>query len=695
MADDQELKRIGRYDIQRVLGEGAMGVVYEGNDTRLHRKVAIKTVLKSALGSESAQEYSKRFAREAQAVARLNHPNIVQVFDFAEEGNIAYIVMELVRGKELKSFFDAKERFELKEAVHIMGELCEALHFAHEAGIVHRDVKPANVMIDSQGRVKLTDFGVARVSDPDRTISDKTQAGTVVGTPAYMSPEQIQGGTLDRRSDIFSAGVILYEFLCRAKPFPGSGPWSIAKKVLSEEPVAPSSLNPTLSPLFDAVVAKALAKGVDQRYQTARQLGFALQRAFEGEAESAEFEKTPGLRGAGENPAGAAAASDDDRTVLQPDPAPSTAPRTKATELEFWRSIKDGNDPADFDLYAEQFPHGIYAALARRRSSKLRGQTTGGQEQERREIEEAAQREAEARQKLAEEKAGMEAMLAKREGEFQQREAELQKREAEGPEKSRLVPLLAVLAVAIVAGLWQTFKPDPMAKRVEELTQLLEQSRQREAELEQSKQRETELAKELVLARQREVDARKSGDVARQRELAEQVRQREAEAAKQAALTRQREEDARRQAAAAQQRRLELGQLQGEPARKTEPPKRPAEPVKVVEPPKPVEPVKVAAVTTAPAPAPSPAPDGAPVSIETMLLRAIALEREGKTAEAARLLRRATREGRGEAAGQAAKRYGDMLQRGVPGVPRDYGEALRYYEIARLNGVEVPVQKGR
>src|SRR5258706_10744014 len=213
MAESPDLKKIGRYEIERILGEGAMGVVYEGKDTRLHRKVAIKTILKSALDSESAKEYSTRFAREAQAVARLNHANIVQVFDFAEEGDVAYIVMELVRGKELKSFFDARERFEVKEVVHIMGELCEALHFAHEAGIVHRDIKPANVMIDTQGRVKLTDFGVARITDTERTISDKTQAGTVIGTPAYMSPEQIQSGVLDRRTDAFSAGVVPYELL--------------------------------------------------------------------------------------------------------------------------------------------------------------------------------------------------------------------------------------------------------------------------------------------------------------------------------------------------------------------------------------------------------------------------------------------------------------------------------------------------
>jgi serine/threonine-protein kinase len=690
MADAaHDLKRIGRYEIESVLGEGAMGVVYEGHDTRLHRKVAIKTILKSALGSESSKEYSMRFAREAQAVARLNHPNIVQVFDFAEEGDVAYIVMELVRGKELKNFFDARERFEVKEAVHIMGELCEALHFAHEAGIVHRDIKPANVMIDTQGRVKLTDFGVARVTDPDRTISDKTQAGTVIGTPAYMSPEQIQTGVLDRRTDIFSAGVILYEFLCGAKPFTGGGAWAIAKKILSEQPPPPSSVNPALSPLFDGVLAKALAKNVDERYQTARQFGFALQRAYEGEAETEDVEATLKLRAMPE----AGEIIDIDPTVVLPGAASSPALRTKATELEFWRSIKDGNDPADFDSYIEQFPSGIYAALAKRKGAKLRGQASGGLEQERREIEEAARREGEARQKLAAEKAEMEVMLAKREAEFQQREAELKKREAEGPKRSRLVPVLAAFVViAIGAGLWQAFKPDPMAKRVAELTQLLEQSKQRETELEQSKQRETELAKELALAREREAEALKSGDVAKQRELAIQVKQREEESAKQAALTRQREEDAKRQAAAAEQRRQELARLQGDSGRKVEV-------VKKVEPPKPAEPVKVAVTTVtlspAPTPAPAPAPDTAPVSIETMLQRAIALEKDGKTAEAGRLFRQITREGKGEAAGQAAKRYGDMLQKGVPGVARDYGEALRYYEIARLNGVEVPVQKGR
>jgi len=681
MAQALDLKRIGRYDIERVLGEGAMGVVYEGNDTRLQRKVAIKTILKSALDGDSAKEYSMRFAREAKAVARLNHPNIVQVFDFAEEGDVAYIVMELVRGRELKTFFDAKERFELKESVHIMGELCEALHFAHEAGIIHRDIKPANVMIDAQGRVKLTDFGVARVTDTERTLSDKTQAGTVVGTPAYMSPEQIQGLALDRRSDIFSAGVILYEFLCGGKPFTGSSAWTIAKKILNEEPEPPSSRNPALSPLFDAVVAKALARDSARRYQTAREMGYAVRRAFEGGPETEEVEKTQRMPAMPGEPA--VAAGEGDATAVRTVVLPSAAPRTKATELEFWRSIKDGSDPADFQLYVDQFPHGIYVALAKRKIAKLQGLASGGQEQEKSEIEEAARREAEARQRLAEEKAAMEAALAKREAEFQQREAELSERESKAPRRSSLVPVLAALLVTVIGlGLWQYFLPDQAADRVAELTRLLEESKQRESELAKSRQREEELAKELDQMRQREADARKAGDIARQRELAEQVKQREAEAKRQADLTRRREAEAK----TADQRRAELTRQQPDGGRKGESAK-------------PADPVKLTMVTpTPPAPTPPPAPSvpsDAPLSVEAMLQKAIALEGEGKNREARRLLEQAVREGSGQAAGRSAKRLGDMLSKGVPGVSRDYGEALRYYEIARLNGVEVNFQKGR
>jgi serine/threonine protein kinase len=423
-----DLKQLGRYDLTRVLGKGAMGIVYEGMDPKLHRKVAIKTILKGHLDDEAAsKEYSMRFMREAQAVARLNHANIVQVYDFGEEGDIAYIVMEFIKGKELKSFFDANERFDLKESVRIMCELCDALDFAHEGGIVHRDIKPANVMLDSQAKVKLADFGVARVTDADRTQVEKTQAGTMVGTPAYMSPEQITGGNIDRRTDVFSAGIILYQFLTGEKPFTGSGAWTIAKKIIQDHPPLPSSINNTISPLFDHVVNKALSKQVETRYQTAKELGAALKRALEGKADEDDSDKTvftPGGMAAMPSLSPQAAVAKADATK-----SGSTGSGSQEVELEFWRAIKDGNDPDDFELYVQQFPSGIYAALAKRKIAKLKGvapEESGAKakEQEKREAEEAAKREAEVKQKLADEKAKLEATLAQREAEYKKREAE-------------------------------------------------------------------------------------------------------------------------------------------------------------------------------------------------------------------------------------------------------------------------------
>ena len=715
-----DIKRIGRYDIVSTLGEGAMGVVYEGLDTRLHRKVAIKRILKSALDSDAAKEYSTRFAREAQAVARLNHPNIVQVFDYADEGDGAYIVMEFVRGKELKTFFDAKERFALKEVVHIMGELCEALNFAHSAGIVHRDIKPANVMIDHEGRVKLTDFGVARFTDPDRTQSDKTQAGAIVGTPAYMSPEQIQGETLDRRTDIFSTGVILYEFLTGGKPFVGQGAWTIAKKILQDEPVPPSQVDKTIAPVYDSIVAKALAKNIDSRYQTARDLGMALKRALEGLPEIDEVEKTVVLKpgGLGVLPPMAKGAGDGDATIPATQP-----PKTQAVELEFWRSIKDGNDTADFELYIQQFPSGIYAALARRKIAKLKGTGSGDEtltEQERKETEEAARLEKAAREKLAAEKAELEARLARREAEMAQREAELkqkaedalkaaqeaEKAAAAAPKRTPIAAVLATLAAAgAIAYAWYALKPpDQLQQRVTELTKMLEESKQREAELTASRQREEELQRELVTMRERAAEAEKAGDVAKQRELAEQVKRQEAEAARQSELTRQRETEAKRQQEIAQQRAREIERLRGEKGKATPPDTKVAEAPKTPEPPKTVEPPKVTEAKDAsklvavapppPTPAPTPTPEPG-VAPDVLLQRGIAFENEGRFVDAVRAFRQAVRAGKGHAPGEAAKRLGDILQNGKPGVPKDYGEALRYYEVARSNGVDVTVQKGR
>ncbi len=431
-ASAPELKTLGRYNIERTIGKGAMGVVYEGVDPRLGRRVAIKTILKSHLDEDTAKDYSMRFVREAQAVARLNHPNIVQVYDFGEEGDIAYLVMEFIKGKELKTFFDANERFDLKEAVRIMCELCDALDFAHNAGIIHRDIKPANVMLDAQARTKLTDFGVARVTDSDKTSVERTQAGTMVGTPAYMSPEQITGSNVDKRTDVFSAGIILYQFLTGEKPFTGSGAWTIAKKIIQEEPPLPSSLNNAVTSLFDAVVNRALAKNPDQRFQSARDLSVALKRALEGKSGEDDSDRTVAgvltgeFAALGPTPAVTRApAQDSSRTS-----GSATQPGgTQEVELEFWRAIKDGNDPDDFELYVQQFPAGIYAALAKRKIAKLRGvpleeSSAKAKEQERKELEEATRREAEAKAKLEAEKARLEAEMARKEAEYKQREAD-------------------------------------------------------------------------------------------------------------------------------------------------------------------------------------------------------------------------------------------------------------------------------
>src|SRR5258706_1041489 len=195
-----------------------MGLVYDGHDAQLDRRVAIKTILTRNLDEATAKHYAMRFRREVRAVARLNHPNIVQVYDFGTEGDLAYIVMEYIQGRELKDMLDAKEGLELGKIFKLMGELLDALDFAHEAGVIHRDVKPANVMIDTAGHAKLADFGVARVTETEGDQGEATPAGAMVGTPSYMSPEQIQGQTIDRRTDIFSAGAPFSPRLPSHKP---------------------------------------------------------------------------------------------------------------------------------------------------------------------------------------------------------------------------------------------------------------------------------------------------------------------------------------------------------------------------------------------------------------------------------------------------------------------------------------------
>ena len=269
-------KKLGKYEVRRELGRGAMGVVFDAWDPSIERRVALKTVRRDQLEGRDGQEMLDRFKREAQAAGRLSHPNIVSVYEYGEDDGTAFIAMEYVDGRELKDYFDRNECFPLPQISRLMTELLDALGLAHANGIVHRDIKPANIFILKDGRVKVGDFGIARIES-----SELTQAGSVLGTPAYMSPEQFMGQTIDGRSDLFSAGVILYQFLTGEKPFTGQLT-TIMHKVLKEEPIAPSELNLQLSPALDPVVRKALAKRPDQRFQNAREFSAALQTALAG-----------------------------------------------------------------------------------------------------------------------------------------------------------------------------------------------------------------------------------------------------------------------------------------------------------------------------------------------------------------------------------------------------------------------------
>lgn len=267
------LTKLGKYEIRRELGRGAMGIVYEGFDPFIERIVAIKTIQKSLIDQSEAQDALNRFRREAQASGRLTHPNIVSIYEYGEEGDMAFIAMEFITGKELKDYFDKAQRFQIKDSVHIMLQLLDALEYSHEHGVVHRDIKPSNIIITRGNQIKVVDFGIARIES-----SDLTQVGMVLGTPAYMSPEQFKGLVADRRSDLYSTGVILYQFLTGVRPFIGN-PTVLMHKVLSQAPVRPSELNPEVSERLENVVKKAMSKEAEDRFQTAAEFKQALSKA--------------------------------------------------------------------------------------------------------------------------------------------------------------------------------------------------------------------------------------------------------------------------------------------------------------------------------------------------------------------------------------------------------------------------------
>jgi predicted Ser/Thr protein kinase len=282
---------LGKYQIETTLGVGAMGVVYLAFDPHIERRVALKTIRNELFDSGERASLMARFRNEAQAAGRLSHPNIVAVYDYGEADGTAYIAMEYVDGRGLNAVLDAGKALDLRTALDWFAQLLAALAYAHEHGVIHRDIKPANLLVTERGQLKVTDFGIAHIESSTLTL-----IGSVVGTPSYMAPEQFCGESVDGRSDLFSAAVVLYQMLTGQRPFAGA-PASVMQQVLRDTPQRPTQCNPTLPAALDSVLMRALAKDRAMRFQTPAQLHAALYAAVGGGASD------PAL-------------ADDDRTVL-------------------------------------------------------------------------------------------------------------------------------------------------------------------------------------------------------------------------------------------------------------------------------------------------------------------------------------------------------------------------------------------
>src|SRR5216117_1943646 len=273
----------GRYRIVRKLGTGGMANVYLAEDEVLGRRVAIKILNDRHAGDD---QFVERFRREAKNAASLSHPNIVSIYDRGEAEGTYYIAMEYLDGRSLKELIVTRGPAPVKVAIDYARQILIALRFAHRTGLVHRDIKPHNVLVDSEGRVKVTDFGIARAG-----VSEMTEAGSIVGTAQYLSPEQARGTRVDQTSDLYSLGIVLYELLTGTLPFNGDTPVEIAMKHLSTVPEAPSERRPDIPRDLDLIVMRALAKGPDDRYQSAEEMDSDLERVARGLRVSPETEE--------------------------------------------------------------------------------------------------------------------------------------------------------------------------------------------------------------------------------------------------------------------------------------------------------------------------------------------------------------------------------------------------------------------
>jgi serine/threonine-protein kinase len=274
-------EKFGRFRVTSELGRGAMGVVYCADDPSLGRTVAIKTIALTGTPQER-DIHEARFMQEARAAGGVSHPAIITIYDVGREGDVAFIAMELLEGNELRDLI-RWGTITPSQAVSLAAAVADGLAYAHERGIVHRDIKPGNIMVLKDGRVKVMDFGIARLGEN----AVKTQTGTLLGSPQYMSPEQIAGGQVDSRSDIFSLGVVLYEMLTGAKPFAGEDVTQLLFSIANMAAKPPRHLQPSLPPVIDYIIARALKKNPEERYQSAAELASDLRSCA---AEVAEAE---------------------------------------------------------------------------------------------------------------------------------------------------------------------------------------------------------------------------------------------------------------------------------------------------------------------------------------------------------------------------------------------------------------------
>ncbi len=273
----KKLPKLGRYEILEQIGRGAMGIVYKGKDPILNRLTAIKTIrFSDEFDEDNVDVVKTHFYREAEVVAKLSHPNIVTIFDVGEDLDLSFLAMEYLQGENLEKYTSKENLFPVKKCLKVIAQVCDALEYAHTHNIIHRDIKPENIMLLGDGSVKVTDFGIARI-----TTSTKTRTGIIKGTPYYMSPEQTKGLKLSGRSDIFSLGVVFYQLLTGRLPFDGENMAAIMYQITSVDPTPPTEYKKGLNKPILTVLNKALVKDHDKRYEHARDMGKHIRMILE------------------------------------------------------------------------------------------------------------------------------------------------------------------------------------------------------------------------------------------------------------------------------------------------------------------------------------------------------------------------------------------------------------------------------